>query len=74
MSRIDAEALTDCSIIVLVRLQRSYDRLVSSSCVAPRTSEHWHIGSVNVPNFTGTGSHVLARQVQVGQRSEQEMA
>jgi len=25
----------------LVRLQRSYDRLVSSSCVAPRTSEHW---------------------------------
>jgi len=40
VSRIDAEALADCSI-ALVRLQRSYDRLVSSSCVAPRTSEHW---------------------------------
>jgi len=36
VSRIDAEALADCSI-VLVRLHR----LVSSSCVAPRTSEHW---------------------------------
>jgi len=33
VSRIDAEALADCSII--------YDRLVSSSCVAPRMSEHW---------------------------------
>jgi len=40
VSRIDAEALADCSI-VLVRLQPSYNRLVSSSCVAPRTSEHW---------------------------------
>jgi len=40
VSRIDAEALADCSI-VLVRLQRSEDRLVLSSCVAPRTSEHW---------------------------------
>jgi len=40
VSRIDEEALADCSI-ALVWLQRSYDRLVSSSCVAPRTSEHW---------------------------------
>jgi len=40
MSRIDAKALADCSV-VLVRLQQSCDRLVSSSCVAPRTSEHW---------------------------------
>jgi len=40
VSQIDAEALADCSI-VLVRLQRSYDRLVLSSCVPPQTSEHW---------------------------------
>ena len=40
VSRIDTEALADCSM-VLVWLQRSYDRLVSSSCVAPRTSERW---------------------------------
>jgi len=40
VSRIDSEAVADC-YIVLVRLQRSYDRLVSSSCVAPRKSEHW---------------------------------
>ena len=40
VSRIDAEALADCSL-VLVQLQRSYDRGVSSLCVAPRMSEHW---------------------------------
>jgi len=40
VSRIDGEALADCSII-LVRLQRNCDRLVSSLCVAPRTSGHW---------------------------------
>jgi len=40
VSLIDTVALADCSI-VLVQLQPSYDRLVSSSCVAPRTSEHW---------------------------------
>jgi len=41
VSRIDAEAPADCSI-VLVRLQRSYKSpIVSSSCVARRTSEHW---------------------------------
>jgi len=40
VSRIDGEALADCSII-LVRLQRSCDRPVSSVCVAPRTSGHW---------------------------------
>jgi len=37
VSRIDGEAPADCSII-LVRLQRSCDRLLSSLCVAPRTS------------------------------------
>jgi len=40
VSQIDTEALADCSI-VLVRLQRRYNRLVTSSCVAPKTSEHW---------------------------------
>jgi len=40
VSQIDTVALADCSI-VLVRLQRSYYCLVSSSCMAPLMSEHW---------------------------------
>jgi len=52
VSRIDAEALADCSII-FVRLQRSYDRLVSSSCVAPRMSEHWQNLLSAAAHFTG---------------------
>jgi len=63
VSQIEAEALADCSI-VLVRLQRSYDLLVSSSkhLVVCRCSLHWptckYVGAspFNSPTVWLTGS------------------